>query len=161
MRVSLIEVGGKEIPGQVSLIIYIPGCNVGCIDCHSKEFWPENSGDKYTNTHLKRIFEVHRDFVDCVCFMGGEWDLDKLFESIQIARDCGLKTALYTGKEWDDFDYDIQCKFAVALNYIKCGPYIAKHGGLENVLTNQYMYEIVWSHYEYMLRDITSEFWEK
>ena len=56
--------------------------------------------------------------------MGGEWHEDELEEMLRIAKQKGLKTALYTGLKL--FRKSIKRQ----LNYLKTGPWIESLGGL-------------------------------
>ena len=63
--------------------------------------------------------------------MGGEWHEDELEEMLRIAKQKGLKTALYTGLE------TVSESIKRQLNYLKTGPWIESLGGLTSAVTNQ------------------------
>lgn len=65
--------------------------------------------------------------------MGGEWEPDQLINLLKIIRNQKIKTALYTGLDFDQVPDEI----IKNLDYLKYGPYIKKLGGLKSEITNQ------------------------
>lgn len=126
----------QEVPGEVSLAYTMTGCPVGCKGCHSTDSWPVGSGVVLTLDHLKAQLKRYRGLVSCVLFMGGEWRPETLVKSLQLAREMGLKTCLYTGQE------SISLPIRQQLSFLKTGPWVAELGGLDKPETNQRFYDL-------------------
>lgn len=139
MKISLIDIGGIEVPGKTSLIIYFSGCPIGCIDCHSKEFWNPQVGEEYCDNKFQMVLDTHSSLCDCVVFMGGDWNTKELIRFNKVAKDKKFKTCLYTGRE---YGYIKQKNIHKEFDYLKVGPYIEKLGGLDSKNTNQKFYKI-------------------
>lgn len=141
----------QEVPDEISLAINISGCPVKCKDCHSKYLW------EYKGSYLKQdiyaLLSRYRDYVSCICFMGGNQNLNDLECCCNIVRDIGLKICLYTGYTLSDKLKQFALK---NLDYIKVGDYRADLGGLSSRSTNQRMYKIENGE----LKDITETFWK-
>lgn len=129
-----VSIGG-EIPDEISLCIAIAGCPRNCKHCH----WDTCSNSKeLTNDELIRIIKENEG-VTCLCYLGGDWNIPKIKEKIDISKRYGLKTALYSGDQISN-----KCKYinSLDLDYLKIGPYDEKLGGLQNMNTNQRFYRI-------------------
>lgn len=141
----------QEVPDEISLAINISGCPVKCKDCHSKYLW------EYKGSYLKQdiyaLLSRYRDYVSCICFMGGNQNLNDLECCCDIVHGAGLKTCLYTGYTLSDKLKQFALK---NLDYIKVGDYRADLGGLSSRTTNQRMYKIE----DGELKDITETFWK-
>lgn len=142
----------QEIPDEISLAIAITGCKIHCKGCHSKELW-EDRGGAITPFVLGKLLQVHKG-VTCVCFMGGEHDIQYLQGLIEeVHYNYGLKTAWYCGldeipkEHIDIIDH---------LDFLKLGHYDENLGGLDSPTTNQRLYQIEHlGEYEYKEIDIT------
>lgn len=86
----------QEVPDEISLAINISGCRYRCRGCHSKHLW-EYKGN-YLLEDLEDIINAH-EFITCVCFMGGDQNMEELEEALHICKKHDLKTCLYTGNE--------------------------------------------------------------
>ena len=148
MNYAYMEVACMEVPSEIALCIGITGCTVHCPGCHSKELWDENYGYPLTEEVYRDVLKRYKHKCSCICFMGGEWYQKELIKYLQIARDEGFLTALYTGQNW--VEYDIM----EWLDFLKIGPYIESLGGLAERTTNQRMYKIE----QGAMMDITKEF---
>lgn len=131
MRYTSVQITFQEIPDEISLCFLISGCPLKCSGCHSADSWNPSRGQLLDIGALKRCLEKDRQFITCICFLGGEWEKQNLIELCKWARSQGFKTALYTGLE--DVDSDLK----QVLDYLKVGPYIAELGGLGSPNTNQ------------------------
>lgn len=120
-----------EVPNEISLSYLITGCPVRCPGCHSKDSWNAKVGRELSREQLISDLKKYDGWLSCVLFMGGEWEKDNLIQLLNICRDFGLKTALYTGLENAEGEI-LQC-----LDYLKTGPYRAERGGLDALTTNQ------------------------
>jgi anaerobic ribonucleoside-triphosphate reductase activating protein len=151
LKYTEYEIGFREIPNKVTLLINISNCPNHCVGCHSPEL-RTNIGTELTNDEFLRILKEN-DGVNCICFMGEGRDLPRLIEIIKLSKETQpfLETALYTGS--DEFDETV---FEGKLNYLKIGHYDDKYGPLDKPTTNQRLYRLVDGRRD----DITELFWK-
>lgn len=133
LRFSSEDIVWQEVPNETSLAFLITGCPLGCKGCHSTESWKAGFGQVLSGEYLSERLQRYQGLVSCVLFMGGEWKADKLLPLLQIAKQQGLKTCLYTGLEKEEIP---DCLLA-ELTYLKTGRWIAERGGLDSLTTNQ------------------------
>jgi len=131
MRYKDYDIVLQEVPNEISLSFTITGCRLACDGCHSPYLWKEGSGSELTPEVFTYILNRYKSLISCVLFMGGEWEPDNLINLLIISKEMGLKTALYSGLEY--IDYDIFKK----LDYLKLGPWVKELGGLSSEITNQ------------------------
>ena len=128
----------QEVPNEISLVINISGCPHKCEGCHSKYLW-EYKGN-YILENLDYLLSKYKNYITCVCIMGGDQNIDELINLFQIIKTKGYKTCLYSGLHTDQINTLSELfKF---LDYIKIGEYDDNKGGLNNPNTNQIFYEI-------------------
>jgi len=129
----------QEVPDEISLCFSITGCKVGCKGCHSTELWNENYGSSLTNKIFIDWLKKYQSLISCVVFFGGEWHPSALIDKLIIAKNFGLKTCLYSGKEAckEAVEKHIDIKISQHLNFLKTGAWQAELGGLESPATNQ------------------------
>lgn len=130
----------QEVPNETSLVFNISGCPHKCEGCHSKYLW-DYVGNYVKNDYLK-IIDRYNTFVTCVCFMGGDQNIEELYLFIKSIKEKypSLKTCIYSGLQsitsfTDLINDDI-------IDYLKIGPYIKEYGGLDSEKTNQKFYRI-------------------
>lgn len=123
----------QEVPDEVTLAINISGCPHKCEGCHSKYLW-EYEGN-YISDDLYGIINKYDGLITCVCFMGGEQNPLDLCYCLNIVRQLGLKTCLYSGV--DRLHYLIAIGVSDLCDYIKIGHYDKQLGGLDSPTTNQ------------------------
>ena len=151
LKYTNYEIVFQEVPNEVTLCFNISNCQIRCKDCHSKFLW-EDIGEPLIK-NLISIIDRYKDYITCVCFMGGTQELNQLKSAIDIVKTFNLKTCIYTGEEYSEkFD-----KILKSINYIKFGPYINKFGGLDKRTTNQRFYQVI----DGVLKDITYLFWKE
>lgn len=139
----------EEVPNEISLSISISGCPYKCRGCHSPYLWKDEG--RYISEDLRSIIDKNKDYLTCVCFLGGDQNIAELKELLKFIKDCyGLKTCLYSGR---DEIKDLK-ELLSYLDYVKIGSYKSDLGGLNSPTTNQKMYKIEKS----KLEDITYEF---
>ncbi|MFO7618814.1 MAG: anaerobic ribonucleoside-triphosphate reductase activating protein [Thermoplasmata archaeon] len=70
---GIIEASFLDWDGKVVMVLYTPNCNFKCPFCHNWELManPKRYPEK-TWEDIKAIFDEHGDFLDGVCFTGGE-----------------------------------------------------------------------------------------
>lgn len=126
----------QEVPGEISLCFSISGRSLRCEGCHSSYLWKEKQGTRLTETHFQQLINRYKGFATCVLFMGGEWHTKQLVRLLQLAKEEGYKTCLYTGEE------EVSPKIMSRLDWIKTGRWEANLGGLDSKKTNQRFTEI-------------------
>ena len=141
----------QDVPDELALAISLSGCPIHCKGCHSAFTWNPFFGELLTDDMFRNIIKNNK-YASCVLFYGGEWQLERLLELIEIAKEYRLKVCLYTGLELEKVDK----KLIDVLDYLKVGPYIEKLGGLNKKTTNQKMYKIE----NGKLIDITNKFYQ-
>lgn len=147
----------QEVPDEISLAFNVSGCPYHCNGCHSRHLW-EYSGD-YISQDIKQIIKENIDGISCICFMGGDQNIEELFELCKMIKDeYQLKICIYTGYQF--FDIFMPFIKSRCLDYLKLGPYIENLGGLNQMTTNQRIYRIKYGK-DFQIEDITSCFWKK
>lgn len=138
MRYSVSRIVFQEIPDEVSLAFYITGCPLRCPGCHSSEFWNPNKGDHLNIEVLQKQLQKLNQYITCVLYLGGEWEVDELAPQLDFIKTQGFKTALYTGLELSE----VPKSLIQRLDYLKYGPYIKERGPLNSSNTNQVLINI-------------------
>lgn len=151
LKYTNYEIVFQEVPNEVTLCFNISNCHIRCKDCHSKFLW-EDIGEPLIK-NLISIVDKYKDYITCVCFMGGTNEIFQLKSALDIVKTFNLKTCVYTGEEYSDK----LNKLFESLDYLKVGPYIDELGGLNKKTTNQIFYEIVNNN----LVDKTYLFWKE
>jgi anaerobic ribonucleoside-triphosphate reductase activating protein len=153
-------VGFSEVPDEISLCINISNCPHRCFGCHSPHL-QEDVGEELTFNVLDTLIDNNKG-ITCVCFMGGDCDLMRLYMLVDYVHELGLKTAWYTGLDFSlNSLEDIVAKHIItdSFDYIKTGPYIEALGPLNKKTTNQRMYKKI-SDKPIKFEDITYQFWK-
>lgn len=148
---SEVTIGLLEIPDEISLIIPLAGCGHECVDCHSPQYQSYSKGEELTYDKFWSLINKYTNKVSCVCFFGGEHNLESLKKLSEKLTYMGFKTALYSGYTFDTLPFCLQKTF----DYLKLGQYSKKLGGLDSKTTNQRLYKLEDSGYI----DITYKFW--
>ena len=135
LKYTVAEVGFREIPDEISLNIQISNCPIKCKDCHSKHLW-KDIGERLSAGKLCDLV-TENPGISCICFMGGESNLEELFTLFKFCRLLfkNLKVAWYTGLVRSEIPEGMPL-----IDYIKTGPYKKKYGPLNNPDTNQRFY---------------------
>ena len=166
MKYTDVQVGFREVPDKIALLINISGCTCHCPGCHSKHLW-EDIGEDLNIETLFNLIEKNPG-VNTICFMGGfdfEY-LNRMAFAIHVKWPHKFSTAWYTGLEYIPQEIDLSL-----FDYVKTGPYREDYGPLDKKMTNQRMYKVIHEGpggevydkpYEfYELEDITYKFWTK
>lgn len=137
----------QEVPDEISLVFNISNCPYHCIGCHSEYLWGDTGLP--IKPDMMTIIDKHIEEISCVCFMGGDHELEELISCIAEVRirHPELMICLYTGN-----DQPSQILFRLC-DYIKVGHYDNNLGGLNSVKTNQKMYMTT-----HEIKDITYKF---
>ena len=142
----------QEVPDEVTLAINISGCPHKCEGCHSKYLW-EYEGN-YISDDLIDLIEKYKGLITCVCFMGGDQNLNELYGLMKIVQFANLKVALYTGAS---DPHTLGYAMSLPVDYIKYGPYIERYGALNKSTTNQIMLKRSGDEWD----NITYKFWKE
>jgi len=162
------QVGFREVPDKISLLINISGCKCHCQGCHSKYLW-DDIGDPLDTQAIDALVEKNKG-INCVCLMGGE-DFKEVGDiASYIHSKHGLLVAWYTGHVMSE----IPSGTVARVDFLKVGPYKEECGPLDKETTNQRMYKVhvvkglrknkVTGQLEMCfpkLEDITHKFWRK
>ena len=151
LRYSHYDIVMQEVPNETTLAIDITGCPYKCPGCHSPFLWKYFG--EVLNDNLENLILKYKDYITCVCFMGGDQNMEDLISACRIAKSYGLKTCVYSGSN-NKYKFDSMLEL---LDYLKIGPYMEYYGGLDKVTTNQKFYKVENGN----LVDITYKFQEK
>lgn len=134
----------QEVYNETTLAFSISGCPYHCNGCHSQYLW-EYEGDNLIE-NMEQIINKYNGYITCVCFMGGDQNMNELIEALKICKSRGLKTCVYSGAS------DLS-KFKNALSHLdwlKLGEYNNNLSskshieyGVKLATTNQHMYKII------------------
>jgi len=130
MKYETVRVTFSEVPNEISLTILITGCSLACEGCHSSHTWTDK-GTELTNNHLVELILKYQSIISTVCFLGGEWEKERLVKLLKIVKSFNLKTCLYTGLN------RVHPSILQQLDFIKTGRWITDLGGLNSKTTNQ------------------------
>lgn len=150
-----------EIPDEICLSFNISNCQNRCVGCHSPEL-RQDIGEVLTVESLAQAIKAN-DGITCVLFLGEGNDTHELLALSNAAHDLGLKSALYSGREYDEIEPEIWETF----DYVKVGPYVKLFGPLNAPTTNQRLYKLTHvasnnSFPENVQKvDITEKFWRE
>ena len=137
---SDFQITTQDVPDEIALAISISGCPLRCKNCHSAFTWDPKFGEILTDELMEILIQKNK-YASCVLFYGGEWQLERLLELIQIVKNHNLKVCLYTGLILDEIKAT-KPKLLEVLDYIKVGRYIEELGGLNKKTTNQKLFKI-------------------
>lgn len=151
LRYSNWTIALQEVPGEISIVINVTGCPHHCEDCHSS-YLGEEFGS-IIEEDFDSLLKSYKNYVTCVCFMGGDQKMGNLMELLKKSKEKGFKTCVYSGAD----AVEIFKKALPYLDFLKIGRYDARYGPLNSPNTNQRFYSIS----EGKLTDNTSLFWRK
>ena len=132
----------QEVPNEITLAFNISGCPHHCKGCHSQYLW-EYEGDNLLPINMINIINKYKNYISCVCFMGGDQNIEELTQALKTCKNLGYKTCLYSGAS------EISIKILKYLDWVKLGKYDKKlesnnhiEHGVKLATTNQHMYKI-------------------
>lgn len=139
----------QEIPDEVTLAINLTHCPNLCEGCHSPHL-REDIGEVLDFPTLDRLLARYADDITCICFMGGDRDVQEVERLAAYVREhSDLKIGWYSGR-------NEMPPHPVLFDFVKLGPYIPKKGSLKQRTTNQRLYRRTGEQWE----DITEVFWK-
>lgn len=146
----------QEIPNEVTLAINLSRCPNSCIGCHSPQL-RKDFGDELNEKSLSFLFDKYSSDITCVSFMGGDGDLQSLYQLAKFVRKTfpQIKVAWYSGREKMPEDIPLQY-----FDFIKIGPYMEQYGPLNKKTTNQKLYRVYKDSSSFSIEDITHLFWK-
>ncbi len=136
MKISSISTGFIEVPGKISLNIYVQGCKKRCKNCHNPELWSFTGGENIDFKKFKDILKKH-ELPSWICWLGGDaiYQPKDFKEFNKHLKKIGYKICLYTGEKFEElFDH------TDLLNYVDLvidGEYIEEKGTIDKETTNQ------------------------
>lgn len=141
LKYANTQLGFREFPGEVALLINISGCPNKCKGCHSS-YLLEDIGEVLDEKALDDLIEEYSG-VTCIGFMGGDKDhltLSKLFKYVK--QKYGLNVGWYSGKDYkfeiiDDLYEVYNIPNQHYIDFLKIGPYKQECGPLDSKTTNQ------------------------
>lgn len=136
LKISNISTGFAEIPGKISLNVYLQGCNILCPGCQNPELQPFDGGTGIKWTDFLPILWKH-SMCEWVCWLGGEPTCqEKTLKRFNELIKCNTKMqiCMYTGTYFNKLSKDL-LKY---LDLIVDGPWEGKTVSEEN--TNQKVY---------------------
>lgn len=88
------DISLQEYPGEISLILYSPGCNYYCPWCFNPDL---RNKSPITFKQVKEAVEEHRDFITAVVLSGGEPYMNPYLDKIiNYLKSTGLKIKINT-----------------------------------------------------------------
>ena len=134
------QITTQDVLDEISLAISLSGCPLHCKGCHSSFTWDPKFGEILTDEKMENLI-LKNKYISCILFYGGEWQIERLLELIQIAKKHDLKVCLYTGLMLEEVKLT-KPQLLNVLDYIKVGRWIEEKGGLNKKTTNQRFYKI-------------------
>lgn len=143
-----------EVPGEVTLCIYISGCPNKCANCHYVELQQVDAGELLAS-YFSQILDLYHEYFSCVCFMGeGDASVDsrnELLSYVQESHKRGYRCCLYSGRD------TVIEEWMKQFDYVKLGSYREECGPLTKKTTNQ---RIWMRKSDNVFEDITYQFWD-
>lgn len=141
-----------EVPGYMSICIYISGCCNLCENCQYPMLKQNDYGDKLLE-NFQKIIQLYQEKANSICFLGegknSPYEHREFYKMIEIAKKYNLKTCLYCGR-----DATVE-KWMRIFDFVKLGSYQETFGGLNKKTTNQRFLQKTKKGYI----DITHKFW--
>jgi len=101
--ISNINAGFIEIPGKITLNLYVQGCKNNCKGCQNPDLLPFSGGKEVTEEHIKVILKTKR-LPEWICWLGGDATFQpegfKAFN--KLFHELGYPVCLYTGQKFND-----------------------------------------------------------
>ena len=111
---------GINASGGISIDLYFSGCSrePKCSGCHNPTLWERDDSCIKDVMFWEEIIEKNLALLDSVVFLGGE-PLDQEDAALWLSNfshGLGLKTWLYTGREYKDLSEDVRKEFDVIVS---------------------------------------------
>ena len=151
MRISNIDETFLDYPDNkdISLIVFMPGCQHNCKDCQNKELQNPDNGKLFTLEEAVKEIEKQamRSRTDKIVLSGGDplsfYNIDNTIRLLDKLK--GFDICIYTGY---DIDY-VKENHIKNFKFIKCGIYdetkavksYKDDNGIQFASTNQKLYD--------------------
>lgn len=105
IQISSISTGFIEIPGQISLNLYVQGCKMACKGCQNPDLQSFSGGTTINSSDIPNILK-NRDLPTWICWLGGDavYQPEGFMEFNKIFKEKGYKICLYTGKYFNEIE---------------------------------------------------------
>jgi pyruvate formate lyase activating enzyme len=106
---GIVETSTVDWPGQISLVVFLAGCNFNCPYCHNAELIPTTSGWTAPLLDVTDTIDENLDLIDAVVISGGEPTLQPAACSAILthAKQRGLRTMIETNGSRPMILYDL------------------------------------------------------
>lgn len=106
MNIAYITEGFIEIPGQISLNIYVQGCSIGCKGCQNANLQSFIDGIGIAEDQMQDVLNRY-ELPTWVCWLGGEpTDQPEDFVKFnKLFNRNNYKVCLYTGRLFKDIQH--------------------------------------------------------
>lgn len=152
------QITTQDVLDELALAISLSGCPLHCRGCHSSFTWEPTFGEILTDDKLKALIQKN-PHISCVLFYGGEWQLERLLQMIDIVKEHQLKVCVYTGLMLEEVKLT-KSRLLDVVDYLKVGRWISEKGGLNKKTTNQRFYKIDHVNGKNVLTDWTNRFYQ-
>ena len=75
----------QEVPNEITLAFNISGCPHHCEGCHSQYLW-DYEGDNLLPINMINVINKYKNYITCVCFMGGDQNIEELTEALKTCK---------------------------------------------------------------------------
>ena len=103
VKISNINTGFIEIPGQISLNLYVQGCKLNCKGCQNPDLITFDGGVDISESDMQQLIQTKR-LTSWTCWLGGDATYQpegfKAFN--KIFHDSNRSVCLYTGQKFKD-----------------------------------------------------------
>lgn len=111
---------GVNAAGGISIDLYFSGCSrvPKCKGCHNPTLWERDDSCVQDIQFWEETIEKNLALLDSVVFLGGE-PLDQEDAALWLSNfshSLGLKTWLYTGREYEDLSKEVKEEFDVIVS---------------------------------------------
>ncbi|TRZ78663.1 anaerobic ribonucleoside-triphosphate reductase activating protein [bacterium] len=137
---GILPVSLIEWPGKISSVVFTGGCNLRCPFCHNKDLVIGlEQTDKISEDELLEKIKEKKEWIDAVCFTGGEptlnQELPSLFQKIKEIKPLNdqlgimietngtnpeMLTCLVQNKLVDFLAMDVKAPFDQYTSLLKC-----------------------------------------
>ena len=136
MKISAITTGFIEVPGKISLNIYVQGCKMACKGCQNTELQTFSGGTPVSIEDIPNISEKFR-LPTWVCWLGGDaiYQSDAFMAFNTMFKKYGYNICLYTGMQFDEIT-----ELLDDVDLVVDGPWEENNGTVSKETTNQKVY---------------------
>lgn len=106
LNVAQISTGFIEVPGWISLNIYVQGCEKRCVGCQNPDQQSFTGGELITVDNIDSTLKMY-PLCKIVCWLGGDavYQSEAFMAFNKEFQRLGLKVCLYTGKSFEEIKH--------------------------------------------------------